>query len=109
MARIRFGRRAAQRAQDDTGRPSGEAAVLPFCLETVREVSALEPAARACTDGELRGRTGAYRARLEGGEAAASLTAGTRCSRPHSTTSSQRTATRPWTSRWSMAPGTCPG
>jgi preprotein translocase subunit SecA len=73
MARIRFARRAAQKARDDAGRPSGEAAVLAFCLETVRAVSALEPDALACTDGELRARTGAYRKRLEEGEADASL------------------------------------
>ena len=73
MARFTFARRAAQTARGEAGRPTGEAAVLAFCLEMVNEVSALEPAARACTDDELRARTGAYRERLEGGEAAQTL------------------------------------
>jgi preprotein translocase subunit SecA len=73
MARIRFARRAAEGGQGDAGRPSGEAAVLALCLGVVREVCALEPAARACTDDELRARTGAYRARLSRGEAAQAL------------------------------------
>jgi preprotein translocase subunit SecA len=73
MARIRFARRAAEGGQHEAGRPSGEAAVLAFCLEVVSEVSALEPAARACTDDELRARAGAYRERLSGGEGVQAL------------------------------------
>jgi preprotein translocase subunit SecA len=73
MARIRFARRAADPAQGETGRPSGEAAVLAFCLGMTREVSSLEEAARACTDDDLRARTGAYRDRLNGGEALQAL------------------------------------
>jgi preprotein translocase subunit SecA len=73
VARIRFARRGADGAQGAAGRPSGEAAVLAFCLAVVHEVSSLEEAARACTDDELRGRTGAYRERLSGGEALQAL------------------------------------
>jgi preprotein translocase subunit SecA len=73
MARIRFARRAADGAQNESGRPSGEAAVLAFCLGMVREVSSLEVAARACTDDDLRARTGAYRDRFKGGEALQAL------------------------------------
>jgi preprotein translocase subunit SecA len=39
----------------------------------VSKVSTLESAAQACTDDELRARTGAYRDRLKGGEAAQAL------------------------------------
>ena len=73
MARIRFVRRAADGARDAVGRPSGEAAVLAFCLGMVHEVSSLEEAARACTDEDLRARTDAYRGRLKGGEALQAL------------------------------------
>lgn len=73
MARVKFTRRAAESAQGEAGRPAGQAAVLAFCLEIVKEVSALEPAARACSDDDLRARTGAYRERLKGGEAVHAL------------------------------------
>jgi preprotein translocase subunit SecA len=73
MARIRFARRAADGAQGEASRPSSEAAVLAFCLGMVHELSSLESAARACTDDDLRARTGAYRERLKGGEALQAL------------------------------------
>ena len=73
MVRIR-------RASQQTGevpaaavRPSGEAATLAWCLEVVRQVNALEPAAQACADHELRSRTGQYRQRLWHGEAVEAL------------------------------------
>ena len=68
MARIRFARRHADGAAGEAGRPSGEAAVLAFCRAIVDEVSSHEAAARACTDDDLRARTGAYRERLTRGE-----------------------------------------
>lgn len=73
MARFRFAPRAAEGGGGEAGRPSGEAAVLAFCREMASKASALEPAAQACTDEELRARTGAYRERLAGGEAARAL------------------------------------
>jgi len=73
MAKMRFARRAAQGGKGGADRPSGEAAVLAFCQEVVNGVSALESAAQACTDDELRARTGAYRERLSGGEPAQAL------------------------------------
>jgi preprotein translocase subunit SecA len=42
--------------------------VLARCQEIVGRVGGLEPAAQACTDGELRARTGQYRERLSRGE-----------------------------------------
>ena len=47
--------------------------MLAFCLRVVREVGSLETAARACTDDDLRARTGAYRERVKGGEALQAL------------------------------------
>lgn len=65
------GRRAARRTGETPGavaRPSGEAATLAWCLEIVRQVNGLEGAARACTDDELRERTGQYRGQFARGE-----------------------------------------
>lgn len=73
MARVR---RAPQRTEDGQGEgtpPSGEAATLAWCTETVRQVNGLEPAAQACGDDELRSRTGEYRQRLSRGETAEGL------------------------------------
>lgn len=47
--------------------------MLEFCLEILSQVNAMEAAARACADSELRARTGAYRARLREGETAQAL------------------------------------
>jgi len=69
MARMRFARRHADGAAGEAGRPSREAAVLACCRGIVDEVSSHEAAARACTDDDLRARTGAYRERLTRGEA----------------------------------------
>lgn len=73
MARIRFARRAVEGGQGAASHRSGEAAVLEFCLEILSQVNAMEAAARACADSELRARTGAYRARLREGETAQAL------------------------------------
>lgn len=73
MPRIKLSRRANTNVQDEGGRPSGEAAVLAFCLEVAGAVSALEPAAQACSDDDLRARTGKYAERLNGGETAEKL------------------------------------
>jgi preprotein translocase subunit SecA len=68
VVRVRRAPKQTGEVPTAAGRPSGDAATLAWCLEIVRQVNGLESAAQACTDDELRARTGQYRERLARGE-----------------------------------------
>ncbi len=73
MVRIKRSGQRTDQVPRAAVRPSGEAATLAWCLEVVSQVNGLESVVQACTDDELRSRTGQYREWLSRGEAAEAL------------------------------------